>query len=167
MGKVYFLLGVHNHQPVGNFDYVFKSAFDRCYRPFIDTLDRYRLIKCNLHISGPLYDWLLTHQPEFIAKIKKMVSRGQVEIISSGYYEPVLTIIPDKDKLAQIKLMNQFIKKHFQVSPRGIWIAERVWEPYLARIINRSGLNYTFLEDRKSTRLNSSHTDISRMPSSA
>ena len=27
--------------------------------------------------------------------------------------------------------------------------------------------NYTFLVDRKSTRLNSSHTDISRMPSSA
>ena len=28
-------------------------------------------------------------------------------------------------------------------------------------------LNFTRLEDRKSTRLNSSHTDISRMPSSA
>ena len=36
---------------------------------------------------------------------------------------------------------------------------------YYKRLIER--LNETGLEDRKSTRLNSSHTDISRMPSSA
>ena len=147
MGKVYFLFGVHNHQPVGNFDYIFKEAFDKCYCPFIDTLEKYPLVKCNVHISGSLYDWLLPHHPEFIAKIKMMVAQGRIEIMSGGYYEPILPIIPDKDKLAQIRLMNQFVKKTFKVSPKGIWLAERVWEPYLARIINQASLQYTFLDD--------------------
>ena len=33
--------------------------------------------------------------------------------------------------------------------------------------LNKTGYNFLYLADRKSTRLNSSHTDISRMPSSA
>ena len=38
-------------------------------------------------------------------------------------------------------------------------VHRRFWDPAVYRII--------LFEDRKSTRLNSSHTDISRMPSSA
>ncbi len=147
MNKVYFLFGVHNHQPVGNFDYVFKDAFERCYSPFIDILEKYPLVKCNLHISGPLYDWIILNQKYFIEKIRSMTKKGQLEIISGGYYEPILPIIPDEDKISQIRVMNQFIKKHFGIKPEGIWIAERVWEPYLARIIHNASLRYTFLDD--------------------
>ena len=38
---------------------------------------------------------------------------------------------------------------------------------HLDRIAEVEGAVHAFLQDRKSTRLNSSHTDISRMPSSA
>jgi len=147
MGKVYFLFGVHNHQPVGNFDHVFKTAFNTCYKPFIDILAKYKKVKCNVHISGPLYDWFLKNKPDFIVKIKGMVKSGQLEIVSGGYYEPILPIIPDSDKLAQIELMNEFIKKQFKQEPRGIWITERVWEPYLPRILNQAKLKYAFLDD--------------------
>ncbi len=147
MGKVYFLFGVHNHQPVGNFDFVFHDAYRRCYLPFVEVLEKYPSVKWNLHITGPLYDWISTYQSQFIEKIKKMVKQGQIEIMSGGYYEPILPIISDEDKLSQINLMNEFIKKTFRQHPYGIWIAERVWEPYLARIINISGLKYTFLDD--------------------
>ncbi len=147
MSKVYFLFGVHNHQPVGNFDYVFEDAFSRCYAPFIDILERYPLVKCNLHITGPLYDWIISHRRHFMDKIKAMVKKGQLEIISGGYYEPILPIIPDEDKYSQIELMNKFIKNQFNKNPTGIWIAERVWEPYLARVIHDSSLRYTFLDD--------------------
>jgi len=147
MGKVYFLFGVHDHQPVGNFNHVFEEAYDRCYYPFLEVLEKYPSVKCNLHISGPLYDWLLSFHKELIDKIKLMVKRGQLEVMSGGYYEPILPIIPDDDKALQISLMNSFINRHFKTKPRGIWIAERVWEPYLARVINQSSLEYTFLDD--------------------
>jgi len=39
MKPVTLLLGIHNHQPVGNFDHVFRLAYDRCYRPFLDVLE--------------------------------------------------------------------------------------------------------------------------------
>jgi len=147
MGKTYFLFGVHNHQPIGNFPNIFEEAYQKCYLPFLTTLEAYPKVKCNFHISGPLYDWILDNHREYISKLKMLVERGQVEIISGAYYEPILPLIPDEDKFSQIRLMNEFIRKNFSATPKGIWIAERVWEPYLARIINLANLKYTFLDD--------------------
>ncbi|MDD5069636.1 MAG: DUF1926 domain-containing protein [Candidatus Omnitrophica bacterium] len=147
MGKVYFIFGLHNHQPVGNFDHVFEEAYSKSYFPFLALLDKFPSIKFSLHNSGCLYDWILENKPEYIDILKKMVNRGQVEAVSGGYYEPILPLISDADKIGQIEQMNSFLKKEFSASPTGIWIAERVWEQYLARVINSCDLKYTFLDD--------------------
>ena len=147
MPKIYFLFGIHNHQPVGNDPFVFNKVFEDCYRPFLDILNEFPEIKCNIHISGPLYDWILENKSEYIKTLREMSEKGQIEIAGGGYYEPILPIISDKDKLAQIRLMNDFIKKEFGKTPNGMWLAERIWEPQLASIINKSNLKYTFLDD--------------------
>ena len=146
MSKVYFLFGIHNHQPVGNDSFVFNKVFEDCYRPFIEVLKRFPEIKCNVHFSGPLYDWILKNKPDYIKDLKKMSNRKQIEIVSGAYYEPILPVISDKDKFAQIRLMNDLIKKKFGKKPAGMWLAERVWEPQLASVIHKSGLKYTFLD---------------------
>lgn len=147
MAKVYFVFGIHNHQPVGNFPSVFEEAYDKCYYPFLQVLQKYPAVKCNVHISGPLYDWIGENRKEFMAMLKSMAKHGQIEVVSGGYYEPILQLIPDEDKLDQIEKMNGFINKNFGQTPRGIWVTERVWEPFLARIINQAGLEYAFLDD--------------------
>ena len=40
-GKVAFILGIHNHQPVGNFDHVIEEAFEKAYLPFIEVMKEY------------------------------------------------------------------------------------------------------------------------------
>lgn len=147
MSKLYFLFGIHNHQPAGNDPYVFREAFDLCYKPFLDVLKEFPQIKCNIHVSGPLYDWILENEKGYLGILKELAEKKQVEMISGGYYEPILQTIPDSDKLAQIRLMNEFIKKEFNYEPKGMWLAERIWEPYLARSISDAGLKYTFLDD--------------------
>jgi len=147
MGKLYFIFGIHNHQPVGNFPHIFKEACEKCYFPFLSVLEDFPKIKFCIHNSGPLYDWMKEHGKDYIGLLKKMVKRGQVEVVSGGYYEPILPIVSDSDKYGQIKLMNDFIEKEFLNKPAGIWTAERVWEPYLARVIANSNLKYTFLDD--------------------
>ena len=147
MGKLYFLFGIHNHQPVGNDPYVFREAFDKCYKPFLDVLEEFPKVKLTMHFSGPLFDWLMENEKEFIGRLKRMADKDQIEMIGGGYYEPILQTISDKDKFSQIALMNDFIKDKFGKKPEGMWLAERIWEPYLARIINESGLRYTFLDD--------------------
>ena len=35
MGQVQLVLVIHNHQPVGNFDAVFREVTERAYLPFL------------------------------------------------------------------------------------------------------------------------------------
>ena len=39
--KLTLCLGVHNHQPVGNFGFVFEEACEKCYEPFFETIGKY------------------------------------------------------------------------------------------------------------------------------
>ncbi|MCK5490206.1 MAG: DUF1926 domain-containing protein [Candidatus Pacebacteria bacterium] len=147
MSKVYFIFGIHNHQPVGNDSFVFNKVFEDCYYPFLEILKEFPDIKCNIHTSGPLYDWIVENKPQYIKDLKEMSDKGQIEITGGAYYEPILPIVSNRDKLAQIRLMNDFVKKEFGKAPAGMWLAERIWEPQLASIISRAGLKYTFLDD--------------------
>jgi len=58
---MHFCLGVHNHQPVGNFGWVFDEMNQKSYRPFFEHLSRFPRIKFSLHMSGVLLDWYKTH----------------------------------------------------------------------------------------------------------
>ncbi len=144
---VYFCMGFHNHQPVGNFDHVFEMAYQKSYLPLLTAFHRHPKIKVTLHYSGPLLLWLKAHHFEFFSILTEMISRGQVELMAGGFYEPILPILTHEDKLAQINKMVEFIQTHFNVKPRGIWLAERVWEPHLAKPIAQCGLDYLILDD--------------------
>ncbi len=147
MKKINFLFGIHCHQPVGNFEHVFDQAYNDCYLPFIQVMERHPRIKFTVHYSGILYDWFLDKHPEFLELLAKMVKRGQVEVMTGGYYEPIIPIIPEEDQLGQIKMESQFIQKHFKVSSTGMWLTERIWEPHLPKILHQAGVEYITVDD--------------------
>ncbi len=147
MGDVRFIFGIHAHQPVGNLPEVLAQAYQRSYAPFLDVLSEFPQIPFALHYSGVLFDWLEVTHPEFLDRLAGFVARGQVELLTGGYYEPILAVIPDADKAGQIQRMNSYLRSRFGVRPRGMWLAERVWEPHLAKPIAEAGLEYVILDD--------------------
>ena len=140
-------LVIHNHQPVGNFPWVFEQVYQESYLPMIESLEQHPQVRLSLHYTGSLLDWFHEAHPECIERIAALVQRNQVELVSGGYYEPILPSIPDRDKIAQIRRLNEQLYKDFGVSPGGMWIAERVWEPSLARLIREAGIEWTILDD--------------------
>ncbi len=146
-GKIYFVLGFHNHQPVGNFDFVIKEAYEKSYLPFIEVLEKFPFMKVSLHYTGILWNWFLENEPDFMKRLKKLVKNKQVELLSGGYYEPIMSVIPEYTRKWQIEKMNNFLKTHFGIEPNGMWLAERVWEPQLVKDIARAGLKYTITDD--------------------
>ncbi|MDP2688680.1 MAG: DUF1925 domain-containing protein, partial [Deltaproteobacteria bacterium] len=144
---IYFLFCIHNHQPAGNFEHVLEKAYQSSYWPFLEALSRHPAIKLTLHNTGFLFDWICGKHPEYIDLLRALVGRGQVEIMGGGYYEPVLSVIPDEDRLGQVRMMSHRLAEVFDVRPRGIWLAERVWEPYLPNVIKRAGLDYLLVDD--------------------
>ena len=147
MGNLSLAFVVHSHQPVGNFDHVFAEAYDRCYRPFLDILAEFPRVKAGLHYSGPLLEWLKKNRPAFLTDLKSLAAREQVEVLGGGFYEPLLAVLPDQDARGQIALMQTFCKRYLDQEPQGMWLAERVWDPDLPRVIAPTGLRYTLLDD--------------------
>ncbi len=137
---------LHNHQPIGNFDFIFQRAYERAYRPFLDVLKLHRGITVSLHFSGILLDWLETHQPHYVDEVGQLVREGRVEILGGAYYEAVLPSIPDRDKSGQLQKLQNAVHRVFGVKPQGAWLAERVWEPALAERLVDAGFTYVVLD---------------------
>ena len=147
MKSINLIFGCHAHQPVGNFDFVFDRAYRDCYLPFLNVLQKYPEVRVTMHFTGPLFDWFEGHAPDFLDRLGELVRKGQVEIMGGGYYEPMLCAIPERDALSQIQRMARYCEKRFGTNPRGMWLAERVWEPHMARILAEAGVEYTPLDD--------------------
>jgi alpha-amylase len=147
MNRVFLAFGIHNHQPVGNFDFIFEDSYQKAYKPFLDILEKHPRIKIGMHHSGILFEWLLANRPEYVRRIRALSGSGQVEPITGGYYEPILASIPETDRLGQIEKLNAFLRKHVGGEPSGMWCAERVWEPHLPQTMARAGVRYTLLDD--------------------
>lgn len=147
MKKINLLLAIHNHQPVGNFDFVFQHANDHAYKPFVDALEKHPQIRISLHYSGILLDWMRKKQPAFLLRIRKLVKSGQVELLSGAYYEAILPVLPEEDRQGQVRKLNEAIKKDFHTVPTGMWLAERVWEQQIARSVADSDVSFVLLDD--------------------
>lgn len=134
-----FVFGVHNHQPLGNFDEIVEEAVRRAYRPFFQTLRRFPAIRAVVHTSGLLLEWWEAHARDVLDLLGELVGRGQVEPLTGGLTEPILPLLLDHDKIGQIRAMTERLTRRLGVRPRGMWLAERVWEPHLARPLAEGG----------------------------
>ncbi len=147
MKKVQFIFGIHNHQPVGNFDHVFHDACDRSYLPFLQILEKFPNISMAFHFSGSLIEWLEGNRQDVLDLFKKLVDRGNIEVLGGGFYEPILAMIPEADQIGQIKKMNEWARRRLNYEIRGNWLTERVWEPHLAKSLNKAEIEYMVVDD--------------------
>ncbi|MCH8046899.1 MAG: DUF1926 domain-containing protein [Planctomycetes bacterium] len=145
--SVRFLLVLHNHQPVGNFDHVIEQAYQDSYLPFLDVFERYESLRIALHTSGPLMEWLDAHHSEYVDRLAALVSAGRIEIVGGAFYEPILTMLPSRDRIGQIKMYTRWLEARLGANISGIWTPERVWEQSLAGDIAQAGIGYTLLDD--------------------
>jgi hypothetical protein len=61
--RLAFCLGVHNHQPIGNFEHVLVEATERAYRPFLERLEARPEMSGERALHGQPLEWLRAHAP--------------------------------------------------------------------------------------------------------
>ncbi len=146
--RISLALAIHNHQPVGNFGWVFAQVYDQAYRPLLDALEHHPGVRLALHYTGPLLEWMTAERPDFLDRLGTLVDRGQVELMGGGLYEPVLASLPEDDRVAQLNRMADAIEHICGRRPLGAWLAERVWEPDLPSSLVAAGYRWTILDDQ-------------------
>ena len=146
MERINFIFGIHNHQPLGNFGWVFEEAYNRSYRPFMEILEEFPDMKVNIHFSGPLLEWIEENKPDYLDLLKSLIKKGQLEIVVAGFYEPVLAAIPKEDRLVQIEMLKDYARK-LGYDAKGVWLTERVWQPELVKSLREAGIDYVVVDD--------------------
>ena len=137
--RISLALAIHNHQPVGNFGWVFADVYDRAYRPMLDALERHPGVRLALHYTGPLLEWLRGRAAGVPRPAPGASStRGQVELLGGGYYEPVLASLPERDRIGQLTRMADELERHHG-------------PPAARRLARRAGLGAGPADRRSST----------------
>ena len=145
--QVRFCLVLHNHQPVGNFDDVLQQAYEDSYRPFLDVFEEFDNLSISLHTSGPLIEWLDQHQPDYLDRLARLAADGRIEILGGAFSEPILTMIPPRDRVGQITRYSAWLSRRLGAEIHGMWVPERVWEQAITSDIAEAGISYTLLDD--------------------
>jgi len=131
MNPLRLCLVLHNHQPVGNFGGVFEQAYQDSYLPFLDLFESYPAeLRISLHTSGPLMEWLDEHHADYVDRLARLVASGRIEIIGGPFYEPILTMIPSRDRIGQIETYTAWLEnrlgaafQHQHPAPRMLRMA--------------------------------------------
>lgn len=147
MLKTHLILGTYNHLPEGLDESEFEKTYQSCYRPFLSTLNRFPEIHASLYYSGSLLRRFEARHPEYIMLLEEMTARRQIELLGGGFYSPIFPLIPNSDRVGQIEMLTTYLRKNFGKRPRGCWLNEYAWEPWLASTLQACGMDYTFLYD--------------------
>jgi hypothetical protein len=145
---VKLVFGVHLHQPVGNFDHVFEQHVRDAYLPFLRTVAEHEFLPITLHISGPLLEWLEARSHGYLDLVGRLVADRRIELLLSGYDEPILAALPRADRVDQVARMREALRRRFGADASGLWLTERVWEPDLAADLSQAGVRYALVDDR-------------------
>lgn len=144
---VRFCFGLHLHQPVGNFDSVFRDHLELVYGPVLDGLERGGSWPVAIHLSGPLLDWLEHNASEWVDRLGRHVDAGEIELLGSGHDEPILAVLDHEDRLDQLTRHRDRLRSRFGVEVSGLWLTERVWEPDLPGVLAQAGFRFVLVDD--------------------
>ncbi len=147
MKKINFIFTIHFHQPTGQLEWVLERIYNNCYRLLLDIFKQFTDMKITVHVSGPLLLEMIDKYPEWIEELAKLGDHGTIEFLAGSYGEAILPILPEDDRVKQVKAYIEIFEKYFGYRPRGLWLPERVWEPNIVRPLVENGIEYVLLDD--------------------
>ena len=147
--KLGLILGAYGHLPSGAEEADFQALYEREIKPLVQALNNFPRINVVFHYSGVILYWIERRYPELFMLIEDLLSRKQAEFLGGGFYNPMLPLLPQADKIGQIEMLTTYLRRHFGKRPQGCWFQASAWEQSMVGALNSCGMNYAFLEDRQ------------------
>src|SRR5690242_12085629 len=96
--QVYIVYLFHIYQPPWQTKEVLEENYNKYYLPLLEVLESRPEYKVTLNISASLTEQLAReNKAEFFERVKKLVLKGQIELVGSAAYHPVLPLIPEEE----------------------------------------------------------------------
>jgi len=117
-------------------------------RPVIKRLRQASQLKCGMHLSARLMHWLARRHPKQWSDIQQLSRARRLELFGGGFYDPILSAIPEHDAAGQLQLTANFFREQLGDVPAGAWLVGRAWDPALPGLFSRAGIRYTLVDEK-------------------
>ena len=122
---------------------IFKKVASKSYRPMFNLLEqnmqKHPGFKVSFSITGTWLEQAEKWAPELIAQIRRMVDRGQVELVGETYYHSLAFFYNMDEFNAQVKQHSDKIKNLFGVTPKIFRNTELAYNDSLAAWAEQQG----------------------------
>ena len=122
---------------------IFKKVANKSYRPMLNLLERnmqkHPGFKVSLSITGTWLEQAEMWAPELIEQIRRLVDRGQAEIVGETYYHSLAFFYNRAEFNDQVDIHAAKIRETFGVSPKVFRNTELAYNDELAKWAEEKG----------------------------
>ncbi|MHC1693305.1 MAG: alpha-amylase/4-alpha-glucanotransferase domain-containing protein [Sphaerochaetaceae bacterium] len=123
------IFGAYSQLSSGTPAPILERALSDIYKPVLTYLYKHPALKLHFYIPGTIMEWLEQNHPEVNMLIADLCKKDQLEMLTGTFHQPVLQILPIKDRSAQIEATTTFIRKRYGKRARTVWFFNQVWNP--------------------------------------
>ncbi len=140
---------LHFYQPFWQDKNTLDKVIRESYSFLLNLLEEFPTFKITINFSGSLLELLNDRKYcNIIKKFNHFVKNGQVELMGSAMYHPILAKLPEDEIIRQIKLNEKIINKYFGKNNKinGFFIPELAYHPKVGKIIKNLGYKWVILD---------------------
>lgn len=101
--------------------------------------------RASLGINGNALTFLKNKHPEFLYLLRELVSRGQVEVIGGGYYDPVFPLLFARERTAQLDMLSSAITQELGKRPHTAMLYASAWDDSLVWTLKTNDIDCVLL----------------------
>ena len=140
-----YIFGVYSHYSQGTADDDFKSLVNLQLKPLLTLAFNNPDFRFVMRLSVSLVQWIDKNCTEINMLIGNLCRRGQLELLSSSFYDSIIQLCPPNERSSQLEKTNTFFRREYLKRPHGLWCIGQVFSSSLLNIAHLSSLDYFIL----------------------
>ena len=143
---------LHIYQPPEQKKEIIDQVVKESYNKILAILKSNSKTKISLNICASLTEQLNKYgYHNVINNINELVQKGQIELLGSAAYHPILPLLPNTEIVRQIRLNEDINHKYFGKSwehrPKGFFLPEMAYSKKVGLIIQSIGYKWIVLDE--------------------
>lgn len=140
----------HIYQPPAWDEAIIRRVADESYRPVLGILEGHPNLRITMNITGSLTEQLQAlGMGDIIDRFRVLIQRGQVELVGSAMYHPILPLLPVAEARRQIELQSTLYRQIFgpDIALRGFYCPEMAYDHHLDGLLLELGYTWIILDE--------------------
>lgn len=130
------LAGIYSQLPSGTGALVLERVLSCVLKPMLTFLYNNPKTKLHLHLTTAEMEWIECNHPEVNMLIADLAKKDQLELLTGGYYQPVLQLLQTKDRSSQIEKTTTYIRRRYGMRVQSLWCYDQIWNPTYVSAMN-------------------------------